>query len=209
MGAREAVGEVHVVGALGLQQRLVHEGVEDELALEAEQVERLRAVLLEERAGRRPVLAQQDLRGVVRAVRRVGVLRAERGDQPLVLARRERGDEAARQPGAHGGLGALAEHLRGLHHVGVGVVHAAVRVGHQGATTSMRSASVSVTTTVSPTFTRSSTDGSRTFTKWLSLRRVAQRAAARRLVDRVDRVERLLLAHEEAGRLLAGLARSR
>jgi hypothetical protein len=128
--ARESVRELHVVAALRLEQRLVHEGVEQELALEAEQVERLGAVLLEEGARRRPVLAQQDLRGVVGAIAGIGVLGAKRGDQAIVLAGRERRHEAARQARAHGRVRAFVEHLRRLHHVGVGVVHASMGVGH-------------------------------------------------------------------------------
>ncbi len=66
VGAREAVGEVDVVAVLGRLELRVHEGVEDELALEAEQIERPRAVLLDEGSRGAPVLAQQDL-GLVRA----------------------------------------------------------------------------------------------------------------------------------------------
>ena len=130
VSAREAVRVVHIVGALGHQQGLVHERVEHELALEAEQVERARAVLLQERAGRRPVLADHELRRVVRAVGGIGVLGAEPREQPLVLARCERRHEALRQARAHGRLRTRAQHLRGLHHVRVGVVHASVGIRH-------------------------------------------------------------------------------
>jgi len=127
--AGEAVGEVEVVAALRREQLAVHEGVEDELAREAQQVERLRAVLLQEGARRRPVLAQQDLRLVLGAVGGVAVLGRVAVDQ-LLLARLHARQEDGRQLRAHGRIREGVEPVGRLHEVGVGVVDRPVGVGH-------------------------------------------------------------------------------
>ena len=61
MGPRQLVGVVEVVTVLGLHQRLVAEGVEDELAGEAQVVDRLRPVVAAKGAQSRLVLAQEDV----------------------------------------------------------------------------------------------------------------------------------------------------
>ena len=61
---RRADGELEVAGVLPVAQPPVVERVEDELAGEAEQVERPRPVLGDERAGRGEVLAVHDLGGL-------------------------------------------------------------------------------------------------------------------------------------------------
>ena len=109
----------------GPVQELVEEGVEDQLGLHAEQVERARAVLLEERAGRAPVLALHDLLLVARAVLRVGVPPTHALDHRL-LARAHGREVELRDPAAHGGVGEGVQPVGGLDDVGVGVVNAAV-----------------------------------------------------------------------------------
>ena len=99
----------------------VQEGVEDELRRDAQQVERLRPVLLQEGAGRRPVLAQHDLFGVARAVCGIAVLAREVLDQAIFAGLRG-GEVELRDAIADGGIGAARQPLGRLHHVRVGVV---------------------------------------------------------------------------------------
>ena len=56
-----AVGQVEVAAVLPVAQPTVVERVEHQLALEAEQVERTRPIVGQERAGGREVLAEHDL----------------------------------------------------------------------------------------------------------------------------------------------------
>ena len=132
VGAGDADRVIEIVGVLDPVQELVEEGVEDQLRFHAEQIERTRAVLLEERARRAPVLAQHDLLLVARPVDRIGVPPPHALDQGL-LARADGREVELREPFAHGGIGEGVQPVGGLDDVGVGVVNAAVLdVRHAG-----------------------------------------------------------------------------
>jgi hypothetical protein len=75
VGVGHSVDQIQIVAVLfQVRQVAVDERVEDELAGDADQVERLRPILLEQGAGGGPVLAQHDLLGVAGAVVRVALL---------------------------------------------------------------------------------------------------------------------------------------
>jgi hypothetical protein len=138
VGTRDAVGEIEVVTVLEAVHEPVQEGVEHELALDAEQVECARAVLLEEGARRRPVLAQHQLVRVAGAVRRVGVLLAHLLDQRL-LARPGGGEVKRRDALAELRIGERKQPVRRLHDVGIGVVNdASFDVGQDDASSISR-----------------------------------------------------------------------
>ena len=130
VGAGQPVGEVEVVASLRRQQRLVGEGIEDELAREAQKVESPAAVLLEEGSRGLPVLAQHDLVFVAGPVRGVAVLTPKLIDEGL-LAGLHRAHVDRLHSLADRGIGVGKEPVGLLHDVGVGVVKdPAFSVGH-------------------------------------------------------------------------------
>ena len=131
-----ADGQLEVAAVLPVVQAAVVERVEHELAGEAEQVERPRPVLGEERPGGGEVLAVHDLRRLgVAVLRRCGAVSASRANDAVEVA-------AAARPGSPSGaarcrrrtsasarrsriarVGVVAQPRRRLHDVGVGIVH--------------------------------------------------------------------------------------
>ncbi len=125
-----AVGEIHIVAMLGLLQRLVGESVEDELGLEAEQVERLGPILPYGGAGGQPVLALHDLVSVLGAKRRVRLERQVIGHH-LMLARRQGRLVEHFHLAAGLGIRVGEKPVRRLHDVGIGVVdNPSFGIGH-------------------------------------------------------------------------------
>ena len=130
MGAGQAVGVLEVAAVLGPLELLVGEGVEHELAGEAEQVERARTVVRDEGSRRPPVLAEHDLLLVEGAVVGVGVLPAGVVDERL-LTRRHRGDVEGPHALAQPRIGVPDDPFGRLDHVRIGVVDRATgRVRH-------------------------------------------------------------------------------
>ena len=92
-----SVANAGVAGAFDAQHVRARERVEHELAREAEEVQRPRPVVFDERAGRGEVLAQQDLRLVLGPVLGIGVRAPDAVDveAPACSARRPRPARAA------------------------------------------------------------------------------------------------------------------
>ena len=99
---RERDRELGIAVAVEAQDRRARERVEHELAREAEQVERLRTVDVEERTGRGEVLAQHELRLVLGAVLRVGVAGALLRRSPAGRVRRRRSTRTGSGPASPG-----------------------------------------------------------------------------------------------------------
>jgi hypothetical protein len=134
VSAGDADGELDVAAVLPVMQPPVVERVEHELAREAEQVERTRPVLGEERARGGEVLARHQLGcfsgAVLVAAVPVDQLLEGRGQIALLIGRIPGLAQlvAARvaqrlDPVAKPGIGVIAQPRRRLHDVGVGVVH--------------------------------------------------------------------------------------
>ncbi len=142
VGAGGAVGEVEVGLVLPLVQPAVVERVEQQLALHADEVEHPRPVLGQEGARGGEVLAVHHLDVLVRE-ELVGAMAFGQAGEDLVDASLVAGvlavaglDEFVRVTGpldavANRGIGVVAQPVRRLHDVGVGVVdHAVGDVGH-------------------------------------------------------------------------------
>jgi hypothetical protein len=143
VGARRAVGQVEIAGVLPVVQAPVVEGVEHQLAGEAQEIEGPGPVLGDERPGGGEVLAGHDLLGLVAAVVGRGVQGPEpferRPEVPalllgitgltqLVASRVPQGLD----PVPDGGIGVIAQPGGGLHDVGVGVMGDASGVVRHG-----------------------------------------------------------------------------
>jgi hypothetical protein len=114
-----------IVAVLDALQRLVRERVEDELAGDAEHVERGGPVLGDEATGRLEILAQPDPLGVVAPELRVLMQAAEVLDDLVLVGAVLADPKADGELGnavAHVRVGELGEEVRRLHDVGVGVV---------------------------------------------------------------------------------------
>ena len=117
---------------LEVDQIVVEEGVEHQLAGEAEEIERARPVFVDEGAHRAPVLAQHDLGFRLGAVGRIEATLPEGLDETLLA-----GLHGADVDGTHAvpnlRIGIGLEPFGRLHHVRIGVVHdAAFSIRHCG-----------------------------------------------------------------------------
>jgi hypothetical protein len=131
VGPRRRIGEVEVAAALVADEVVGEKRIEDELAREAEEIERARPVFLQKRAHRAPVLARQELLFGLLAVRGVAMAPAEVVDERF-LAGLATAEAQRLEAVANLGIGVGDEPVGCLHDVGISVVHDAVfDVGHE------------------------------------------------------------------------------
>ncbi len=134
VGACSTDGQLEIAGMLPSAQPGVVEGVEDQLAGEAEQIERPATILRDERSGGGEVLAGHDLGRLVGEVvgrSMPGCQSVERGIEIAQLLGRvaglaelvDAGVVQRRDPLADACVGVVAQPVRRLHDMGVGVVH--------------------------------------------------------------------------------------